>query len=118
MKFIFAVFLVAILSFIVGLFLPWWSIAIVSLFVIVLIPMRSGKAFLSGFLGIFILWAFLAVYIDVKNEGILSKKIAALLPLSGSSIVLILITALVGAVVGGFGALSGSYLRSKRQHEI
>jgi hypothetical protein len=37
----------------------------------------------------------------VKNEGILSKKIAALFPLGGSSVLLILITALVGAVVGG-----------------
>ena len=114
MKFIIAVFLIAILSFIAGLYLPWWSMAIISLFVILVIPMRSGKAFLSGFLGIFILWALLAVWIDIKNEGILSKKIAVLFHLGGSSILLILITSLVGAIVGGFGALSGSYLRSKR----
>ncbi len=114
MKFIIAVLLIAVLSFIAGLYLPWWSLAIVSLFVILLIPMRSGKAFLSGFLGIFILWALLAVWVDIKNEGILSKKIASLFPLGGSSVLLILITALVGAIVGGFGALTGSYLRNRK----
>ena len=114
MKFIIAIFLIAVLSFVAGLYLPWWSIAIVSLFVILLMPMRSGKAFLSGFLGVFILWAWLAVWIDIKNEGILSEKIAALFPLGGSSILLILITGFVGAIVGGFGALSGSYLRSRK----
>ncbi len=111
MKFITAVLLIAILSFIAGLFLPWWSIAIVALFVMVLVPMRSGKAFLSGFVGIFILWALLAVWIDSKNAGMLSHKIAELFNLGGSSILLIFITSLAGALVGGFAALTGSYLR-------
>jgi hypothetical protein len=114
MKFIIAIILIAVFSFVAGLYLPWWSIAIVSFFVILLIPMRNGKAFLSGFLGIFILWALLAVWIDIQNEGILSKKIMVLFNLNGPSILLIFITSVVGAVVGGLGALSSSYLRSKR----
>jgi hypothetical protein len=114
MKVIIAVFLIAVFSFVAGLYLPWWSIAIVSCFVILLIPMPNGKAFISGFLGVFILWALLAVWIDIQNEGILSKKIMVLFNLNGPSILLILITSMVRAVVGGFGALSCSYIRSKR----
>ncbi len=113
MKLIVAIILTALLSFIGGLYLPWWSIAIAAFISSLLIPMRSGKAFLSGFLGVFILWALLAWWIDMKNQGILSKKIAEIFPLGGSSFLLILVTALIGALVGGVAAMSGSYLRSR-----
>jgi hypothetical protein len=115
MKLLVAVILTALLSFVSGLYLPWWSIALASFLVILLIPMRSWKAFLSGFLGVFILWGLLAWWIDVKNEGILSKKIAEIFPLGGSSFLLILVTAFVGALVGGFAALSGSYVRNSNR---
>ena len=112
MKFFVATILTALLAFISGLFLPWWGIAITSLLVAVLVHQKAGKAFLAGFVGVFILWAGLAWWIDMKNNGILSKKIAGILPLGGSSIVLILVTGLVGGIVAGFAAMSGSYLRA------
>ncbi len=112
MKFFVATILTALLAFISGLFLPWWGIAITSLLVAVLVHQKAGKAFLAGFVGVFILWAGLAWWIDMKNNGILSKKIAGILPLGGSSIVLILVTGLVGGLVAGFAAMSGSYLRA------
>lgn len=112
MKFFVATILTALLAFISGLFLPWWGIAITSLLVAVLVHQKAGKAFLAGFVGVFILWAGLAWWIDMKNNGILSKKIAGILPLGGSSIVLILVIGLVGGLVAGFAAMSGSYLRA------
>jgi hypothetical protein len=114
MKFIVSIFLTAILSFIGGLYMQWWSLAIASFLVAVLIHQRSTKAFLSGFLGVFILWAGLAWWIDIKNEGVLSKKIAELFSLGGSSTLLILISALIGALVAGLAAVSGSFLRSAK----
>lgn len=112
MKFITAILLTAVLALISGLYLPWWGIAITSLLVAVIIHQKAGKAFLSGLLGVLLLWAGLAWWIDMKNNGILSKKIAQVLPLGGNSILLILITGLVGGLVAGFAAMSGSYLRS------
>ena len=100
------------LAFIGGLFLPWWSLTITSFFVAMLVHQKGGKAFLSGFAGVFLLWAGLAWWLDFKNESILSKKIAAVLPLGGNSLLLILVTAVLGALVAGFAAMSGSYLRS------
>ena len=111
MKFLLAILLTAALSFVAGMFLPWWSIAIVSFLVALLLIQNIGKGFLSGFLGIFILWGLLALWIDIRNESILSHKIAQLFPLAGSSILMILVTAFVGAVVGGFAAMAGSSLR-------
>ncbi len=92
MKFLVAIILTALLAFISGLFLPWWGIAITALLVAVLVHQKAGKAFLSGFLGVFLLWAGLAWWIDMKNNGVLSKKIASVLPLGGNPVYLILVT--------------------------
>ncbi len=112
MKFLVAILLTALLAFISGLFLPWWGIAITSLLVAVLVHQKAGKAFLSGLIGVFILWGGLALWIDIKNDGVLSKKIASVLPLGGNVILLILLTGIVGGLVAGFAAMSGSFLRA------
>lgn len=111
MRFVLATLLTAAFSFIAGLFLPWWSIAIIAFLVALLVPQSRGLSFLAGFTGIFLLWGLLAIWIDIKNEGILSHKIALLFPLGGSSLALIVVTALVGAIVGGFAGMSGGSLR-------
>jgi hypothetical protein len=113
MKLIVAIMLTALLSFVGGLYLPWWSIAIAAFVSVLLIPLAGGRAFLAGFGGVFLLWFLLALWIDVKNQHILSKKIAEIFPLGGSSLAIILVTAFIGALVGGLGALSGSYLRKR-----
>lgn len=115
MRFLATTILILLLSFIAGLYLPWWSIAIVAFLVSLLIPQSIGKSFLAGFLGIFLLWGLLALWIDIKNESVLSGKIAQLFPIGGSSVLLILITALVGALVAGFAAMSGGSLRPARK---
>ena len=112
MKFLVATVLTALLAFISGLFLPWWGIAITSLLVAVLVHQKAGKAFLAGFLGVFLLWAGLAWWIDMKNNGVLSKKIASVLPLGGNAILLILVTGIVGGLVAAMASMSGSFLRA------
>jgi len=112
MKFLTATLLTALLAFISGLFLPWWGIAITSLLVAVLVHQKAGKAFLAGMLGVFLLWAGLAWWIDMKNNGVLSTKVASVLPLGGNALYLILLTGFVGGLVAGFAAMSGSFLRA------
>jgi hypothetical protein len=112
MKFFVAIIITALLALINGLFFYWWGIAIVALLVAVIIHQTAGKAFLSGFFGVFILWAGLAWWADMKNNGVLSKKIASVLPLGGNAILLILVTGVVGGLVAGMAAMSGSYLRA------
>jgi hypothetical protein len=112
MKFFVSILLTAILAFVSGLYLPWWCLVFAAFLVALLIHQRSGRAFLSGFLGVFVLWIFLAWWIDMKNDSVLSKKVAVLFPLGGSPLLLILISAIIGALVAGFAAMSGSYLRS------
>ncbi len=113
MKIITAIVLTAFLAYVIGIYstLPWWSFAISSLLVAIAVHQKPGKAFLSGFLGLFLLWAVLAFLKDTANEHILSTKVATILPLGGSYLVLILVTGIVGGLVSGLAALTGSYLR-------
>lgn len=111
MKFGISILLTMIVSFAAGLYLPFWSVGLVAFLVAVFIYQKPGMAYLAGFLSILLLWVLLAWWIDAQNDSILSKRIATLFPLGGSSFMLILITGIVGAIVGGLSALSGNFLR-------
>jgi len=111
MKFGISVLLTIVVSFAAGLYLPFWSVALVSFGVAAFIYQKPGMAWLAGFVSILLFWGLLAWAIDAQNDSILSKRMANLFPLGGSSALLILITALVGAIIGGLAALSGSFLR-------
>ncbi len=113
MKFFFSVVLTVLLSFISGLYMPWWGFAVVSFGVSALIGQKPGWSFLSGFIALLLLWGLLAYWIDSRNGGILSRKVAQIIPLGGSSLLLIAVTAFIGALVGGGAALAGSYLTGK-----
>jgi hypothetical protein len=111
MKFGVSVLLTIIVSFAAGMYLPFWSVALVSFGVAAFIYQKPGMAWLTGFVSILIFWGLLAFWIDAQNDSILSTRMASLFPLGGSSGLLILITAVVGAIIGGLAALSGSFLR-------
>jgi len=92
MKFITATLLTALLAFISGIFLPWWAMSITSLLVAVLVHQKGGKAFLAGWLGVFVLWAVLAWWIDMTHNGVLTHRIATVLTLRGNIVLLIVVT--------------------------
>lgn len=112
MKFIIAFILTALLSFSWALFFPWWIIAVAAFIVAALIPQPRVTAFICAFLSLFILWGGQSVLIDTNNGHLLSQKIAQILPFGGSYIAVILVTALIGGIIGGMGALTGSFLRT------
>lgn len=118
MKFLVAILLTGFLSYIAGIYIGWWwFFTLVAFLVALLIHQKPGKAFFSGFLALFLLWCSLSFWIDMKNESILSAKISQLLPLGGSSLLLIIVTGLTGGLIAGFAALSGSYLRSSKSKQ-
>jgi hypothetical protein len=116
MKFIVSILLTAFLAFAICLFLPWWSFAITSFIVAVAIPQKPWNAFAAGFLALFLFWGIYAFAIDAANAHLLSVKIAEILPLRGSYILLLLITGLVGGLIAGFAAITGSFLLKKQPH--
>lgn len=119
MKFFSALIVTALLSYVGGLYFPWWSIAIAAFIVAVLIPQKPLHSFLAGFLALFLLWATLALWIDMQNQHLLSLKISEILFKTQSHALIVLATGLVGALVAGFAALTASFLRKKTiQKEI
>jgi hypothetical protein len=116
MKLISAIFVTAFLAYVIGIYttLPWWSFAISSFVVALAIPQKPFKAFITGFLGLCIVWVVLSVMKDLANEHILSTKVAQILPLGGSFVVLILLTGILGGLVSGLSALAGSYVRQSK----
>lgn len=115
MKLITAIFLTAFLAFVMGLFttMPWWSFIFTSFLVAMGVHQKAGRAFLAGFLGLFLLWTVLAFLKDQANDHILSMKVAKILPLGGSYWVLILVTGLIGGLISGLAAVSGCTARKK-----
>lgn len=112
MKFIISILLTALLGFAAPLYFAWWSFVITSLIVAVAIHQKPLRAFITGFLGMFLLWAIHAIILDSANDHILSQKVAMILPLNGSYGLLIFITAFLGGLISGFAALTGSFARS------
>lgn len=111
MRFVLAILLTALLGYILGLFLPWWAIALAAFVVALVWQQRPGKAFASGFVAIFLLWGALALVADVRNEHILGNRMSELIAGSRMPWALILASALIGGLVAGMGALSASVLR-------
>ncbi|MBK8519952.1 MAG: hypothetical protein IPL54_03425 [Chitinophagaceae bacterium] len=114
MKFFISLILTMLLSFAACLFLPWWSIAIAAFVVAALIPQKPFKAFLTGFVALFILWGGISFWISNNNDHILAHKVSQLLIKMDNPYLLVLTTALIGALVAGFSALAGSYLRKTK----
>jgi hypothetical protein len=111
MKFIVVVLLTALLGYAAPLYFPWWSFAVTSFIVALFVHQRALAGFVATFLGLFLLWVVMALLIDSRNDHLLSQKIATLLPLNGSSFLLICLTAFIGGLISGFAGLSGSLVR-------
>lgn len=90
---------------------PWWSVVIASLLISFIISTKGMSSFIAGFLGIGLLWFMLATIIDIRTDSILTERVAGIFSLPNSWL-LVLVTSLVGAMAGGFGALTGSHFRS------
>ncbi|MEI8142029.1 MAG: hypothetical protein WCG90_04085 [Chitinophagia bacterium] len=113
MKFILSIVLVALTTYAIGIYgsLPWWSFVVTNLIIAIALPIKPVQSFIAGALGVGALWAGLAFGIDLANNHILSTKVAKILPLGGAYIALIIVTALVGALLGGLASLTGSFVR-------
>ncbi len=112
MKFFISLLLIAILSYAICLYFPWWTIAIVAFAANLIIYQKPFLAWLSAFLAIFILWIVISYIISNNNEHVLAQKISILILKMESPALLILITGLIGGLVSGFAALAGNYWRS------
>lgn len=108
MKFLLKVLLIAIVTYLAAIFLPWWSAVIVAFFINIIIRSGGLNSFLSGFLGVGLCWMIAAWLIFSGNESGLIVRLAPLFN-ANEGVVLVVYTSLLGAIEGGLGGLCGSY---------
>ncbi len=110
MKYFFSFVLIVLFSFLLSLYMSWWSIAVVAFCVSLWLIQKPLWAFVTGFVSVFLLWGGLTWYISSANNNILAHKISMLVLQKDSPAMLITLSALTGALVAGFAALSGTLL--------
>ncbi len=72
---------------------------------------RIRRAFLVGFLGVALAWSLLFVYLSITAQAMAVANIfIGLLGLEGLGALVIVISVLIGALLGGFGSLFGRAL--------
>ena len=109
-NFLFSLLLTAAASCLLQLFLPWWTIAIAAFAVAYFIKQNSLLAFVAAFVAVFFLWVVYAYMLSSANDNLLVGKVAELLKAltKGKTSTLYIITGLIGGLVSGFAALTGS----------
>ena len=70
----------------------------------------TPRDFLAGFVSIFLLWGVTAYAINSGNDGLLAQKVANILRLGDSAFIVVVLTAILGGLVGGLCSLSGGLL--------
>ncbi|MFY0255826.1 hypothetical protein ACDQ55_17935 [Chitinophaga sp. 30R24] len=106
--------LILIVAYVVGMVMPWWSVAVVAFLVTLLLPLAPGKSFFSGFIGVFVLWLILAFYMDVRNDHLLANRMSQMILQIKSAPLIGVVSAFLGGLVAGFAALTAAYIRAPK----
>ncbi len=91
------------------IFAPWWTIALIPFLVNIWRPTTPMHSFLVSFAAIATLWFGYGLYLHVNSEGSMSNRIAEIFSLP-NGILLLVVTTLVGGLVGGLSGLSGFFV--------
>ncbi|CAN5393357.1 hypothetical protein BH09BAC1_BH09BAC1_24530 [soil metagenome] len=110
MRFLIITIAIAVVSFGIQFFLPWWSLAFVAFIIGYLSNLSGWAAFGAGLLGAGGVWFTYAMWLNVGNEYLLTAKIAPMFSLPDP----ILLVVISGAIAGLLGALAASGGRNLR----
>jgi hypothetical protein len=103
--------LIAILSLLVQLLLPWWSLAVVAFVICYWRSSSAGRAFLYGFAGVCLVWLIYALTIQLRTDGVYVGRISQLLFQVNNTALLVLVTSLVSGLIGGLAGVSGYFAK-------
>lgn len=103
-------FLVSLLVFLVGPYAPYWILMIGVATGAFLVGAGKVPSFVSSGLGFGLTWMALSLFISIKTDSELPKRMAELMGLEDDNL-LLYGTALLGFLIGGFSGLTGTLLR-------
>lgn len=102
--------LVSLLVLLIGPYAPYWILMIVVATVSFLVGADKISSFVRSGLGFGLTWMALSLFISIKTDSELPKRMAELMGLENDNL-LLFGTALLGFLIGGFSGLTGSMLR-------
>jgi hypothetical protein len=102
---------IAFLCGMAGWFAPWWIIVPIAFGMGLWQTRSASQAFVSGFLGVGLLWTFVAACCHLESGGLLSGRVAQMIGLPFPSSLPVL-TGIIGGLLGGLAAMAGFYGRS------
>lgn len=114
MKVLIAFIAAIILGVVAHLFLPWWTIAIVCFLIGLAFIEKTSHAILVGFVSVFLIWGLAALFKSYQNDFVLLNRMSDVLPFQYPLVTLI-VTAVLGGIIGMFSTLSGYYLQTIKE---
>ncbi|OIN58929.1 hypothetical protein [Arsenicibacter rosenii] len=105
------ILIIAVLSFVAQLLLPWWSMALVAAGCCYWQGKHAWQSFGQAFAGAALVWAAYALLIHVQTGGIMTNRMSQLIIKSTSPAGMLLLTPLVAGLVAGLAGLAGYYIR-------
>ena len=111
LKAILQIILTVLAGFIAQQYFPFWSMAAAAASIALFFKYRNSlTSFSAGFLAAFLLWCAYSYTINLENLGLLSSKLGDLFQIESNY--LPYATGIIGGLLGGFGALTGSLARN------
>ena len=101
------------LGLLLGMFLPWWSVAIAGFAGSYLIRSNSARSFFGSFLGIFLLWLAMAAIVMGTTGSPMPERFAGVMGLPPNGWLLAVVSAAGGGLVAGFAGIAGRSFRGK-----
>ena len=90
---------------------PWWIIAVVALYVGYFVYESPAKSFAYGTAAVTLMWLTYAGIQSSMNGGLMSNSVSDMTGGKLSATQLMVFTGLLGGLVGGFAAMTGTMLR-------
>lgn len=112
MKFLIAFGLMALMSFSLSLYLPWWIVAPACFTAAISLKLKPLESFLAGFASVSVLWAGMAWYLSVANDHVLAHRMSQVILNKDNPLLLVAVTGLIGGITAGLSAFSGALLRN------
>lgn len=105
------VFLIVLLaSLLLQLFLPWWVIVIIAFLASAILGKTGKQSLWAPFLAILVLWTAVVVFKTTRNDYILVNRVAEMLALKSSWLVM-LITVVLGSFAAAIAGFCGYHFR-------
>jgi hypothetical protein len=102
--------LIFVITAVLQLVAPWWVVALTPFLINAWRPISPVYAFFISFAAIAMLWFSYGLYLHVNTAGSMSNRIAEIFSLPGG-LPLLLLTSLIGGLVGGVAGLTGFYVQ-------